>query len=88
MTSSDDSILAVLARTDAALHYRALEVNCHRFNRRVSYNTVKRRMPKLLKAELVEPYEHKTNYFVISEKGRKYLQGDHYPPELDEIDED
>lgn len=84
MTKSDDAILEVLDYTDAALSLKAITVNCNRMNRGISYTTSKRRVPKLVEAGLVEPIEENERFYVITENGRKYLQGEHTPADLDE----
>jgi len=84
MTKSDDAILEVLAETGAALSLKALEVNCQIYHNRISYNTAKRRVPRLLKAGLIRRTDENQRFVVITENGRKYLLGEYLPEELEE----
>ena len=71
MTKSDDAILELLAETNIALPPAVIS-----FNIDVSHPTVRRRLPKLLKHDLVRKADEDKGYYEITEKGRKYLAGD------------
>jgi DNA-binding PadR family transcriptional regulator len=73
MTGYDDIILEVLEETGAVLNKKSIELNAELFNREISYSTIKRRMPKLVEAGLVDVYREKGPYYRITPLGRQYL---------------
>jgi DNA-binding PadR family transcriptional regulator len=83
MTGRDDIILEYLAETGTALNKRGLEINLDLEGYDISYSTIKRRLPKLEDAGLIEVADSSGPWYAISEKGEAYLEGD-----LDLRDED
>ena len=83
MTKSDDSILELLSEADVALNFKGIEVNSERKGNRIPYSTIKRRIPKLVNAELVQTVDDEDMWYVITDSGDAYLEGDHTPPDLD-----
>jgi len=73
MTGSDDKILEVLADSGAAHNKRSIHVTFGLENVEISYQTIKRRLPKLVEAGLVEIVRQKGPYYRITDKGRQYL---------------
>jgi len=86
MTFSDDRILAFLESTGAGHNYRGIEVNTLDRGDKISYSTIKRRVPKLLDVGLVRELEGEGNYYAITEQGEKYLAGDFDARELPDPD--
>lgn len=82
MTDSDDKILELLEESGVALNKRGLEVNFDLRDVDISYSTIKRRLPDLVEAGLLEVVRRKGPYYRITESGREYLQGNHKPPEI------
>lgn len=82
MTGRDDIILEFLAESDSIHNKRGLEINFEELNQPVSYSTLKRRLPKLRDAGLVEVVEEDGAWYRITDKGIQYLEG-----ELDLSDE-
>ena len=75
MTGSDDLILEFLAESGAAHNLRGVVNNLTYRGESISYNTVQRRMPKLLDSGLVEEIPGQGSYYQITETGREYLAG-------------
>jgi predicted transcriptional regulator len=84
MTGSDDSILEVLEETDSGLSMKGIEVNSYLLGSKISYPTIQRRVPKLVEAGLIEQIESYDKWYVITEDGSAYLEGDHTPPDLED----
>ncbi|NLV10694.1 ArsR family transcriptional regulator [Halomicrobium mukohataei] len=76
MTGRDDIILEYLAETGVALNKRGLEINLSSDGYDISYSTIKRRLPKLEAAELIEIADPSGPWYRITEKGERYLQGE------------
>lgn len=85
MNDSDDTILEFLEETGAAFSKRGIEVNFERRNIAISYSTIKRRVGKLEKAELIECIEEKGGYYEITDIGEKYLDGELDREDLEEV---
>ena len=49
---------------------------------RVPYGTISDRLPKLIKGRLVETVDEYEQWYLITEEGSTYLDGDHTPPDL------
>jgi len=79
MTSSDDTILELLEESGLALNKKAMHVNFKARGISISYNTIKRRIPKLADAGLVEELDDEPSYCRITDEGLAYLDGDHQP---------
>jgi len=75
MTGRDDIILEFLADSGAALNKRGLEINLSEEGYDISYSTIKRRLPKLHEAGLIEEVSEKGPWYKISIKGIEYLEG-------------
>jgi len=75
MTGRDDLILEFLAESGAALNKRGLEINLNEEGYDISYSTIKRRLPKLHEAGLIEVVSEKGPWYKISIKGVDYLKG-------------
>jgi predicted transcriptional regulator len=84
MTKSDDSILEVLNEFNGALSLRGIEVNSELLGRRVPYSTIQDRIPKLIDGELVETVDEHEQWYLITDEGSAYLEGDHTPPDLED----
>ena len=76
MTERDDIILEYLEETDVALNKRGLEVNLQREGYKISYSTIKRRLPKLEENNLITIEDSSGPWYRISEKGKRYLNGE------------
>ena len=76
MTGSDDRILELLAESGVALNKKGLQVNFELDGEKISYSTIKRRLPMLEEGGLIEQVRQKGSYYRITEKGREYLAGD------------
>lgn len=77
MTNNDDAILEFFEDHDVALGPRDLHHNLEtRENHRISYTHVKRRLNKLLEADLVQKEDESAGIYGITDKGREYLAGD------------
>jgi len=76
MTGSDDIILEFLGETEVALNKRGLEINLKEEGYDVSYSTIKRRLPKLEEAELIEIVYESGPWYRITERGQKFLTGE------------
>ena len=76
MTESDDRILEVLNEADLVLPPKTIHVNLERNGVELTPRTIRRRLPKLEKAGLVDLYRESGRYYSISPKGRRYLSGD------------
>lgn len=76
MTGSDDKILELLADSGVALNKKAMEVNVELSDETISYSTLKRRLPKLEDAELVELVRERGGYHRITEREELYLAGE------------
>lgn len=83
MTGSDDKILELLAESGMALNKKVLQVNFELAGEEISYSTLKRRLPKLKEAGLVEQVREKGGYYRITERGEQYLAGEFDASELD-----
>ena len=84
MTGSDDSILEVLRETGSALSMKGIEVNSYILGSTIPYPTIQRRLPKLVEADLVEQINEYEKWYLITENGSAYLEGDHTPPDIDD----
>ena len=84
MKSRDDLILETLEYTDAALSVSGIEVNTARHTSSVSSSTLYRRLPDLLDGGLIETVGPNDRFYVITDDGRAYLNGEFTPPELDD----
>lgn len=82
MTGSDDKILELLEESGVALNKKGLEVNLELEGEDISYSTIKRRLPLLDEAGLVEQVREKGSYYRVTEKGQQYLAGDFSPEEI------
>jgi len=87
MTGRDDLILEYLADTDTALNKRGLEINLNIQGYNVSYSTIKRRLPKLKEAGLIEEVDPSGPWYRITDSGRKYLEGEADLRDADEPDD-
>jgi len=76
MTARDDIILEYLAETGVSLNKRGLEVNLRGEGYDISYSTIKRRLPKLEEAGLIEVVRESGPWYRITDSGREYLDGD------------
>ena len=83
MTKSDDSILEVLDEFSGALSLRGIEVNSELLGRRVPYSTIQDRVPKLISGGLIKTVDEHEQWYLITDEGSAYLDGDHTPPELE-----
>ncbi|QSG05324.1 winged-helix domain-containing protein [Halapricum desulfuricans] len=84
MTGRDDLILDFLAEKDVILNKRGLEINLKNEGYDISYSTIKRRLPKLEEAGLIQIIREKGPYYAITEKGEAYLEGEADLRDLDE----
>ncbi|MFD1642195.1 ArsR family transcriptional regulator [Halohasta litorea] len=84
MTGSDDSILEVLEESDSALSMKGIEVNSYVLGNTIPYPTIQRRVPKLVEAGLIDQLEEYDKWYLISEDGSAYLEGEHTPPDLED----
>jgi predicted transcriptional regulator len=75
MTGRDDVILEYLQDTGVALNKRGLEINLALEGYNISYSTIKRRLPKLEKAGLIEVVDESGPWYRVTEKGESYLTG-------------
>ena len=82
MTKSDDRILEVLDDLGAALSMRGIEINSKILDNRVPYGTINDRLPKLIDAGLITTVDEHEQWYMISENGSAYLDGDYVPPDL------
>jgi len=76
MTGRDDIILEYLEDSGTALNKRGLEINLRKEGYDISYSTIKRRLPKLHEAGLIEVVSEKGPWYQITEEGTEYLEGD------------
>ena len=76
MTGRDDIILEYLADTGVALNKRGLEINLQEAGYDISYSTIKRRLPRLEDADLIEIVYDSGPWYRITERGKSYLEGD------------
>jgi predicted transcriptional regulator len=74
MTGYDDKILEFLKDSGAAHNKRGIEVNLDANNVEISYRTIKRRVPKLVEAGLLEVVDESGPYYRITDLGRQYLK--------------
>ena len=86
MTGSDDQILELLADSGVALNKKAMEVNFELDGEDISYSTLKRRLPKLENAGLVELVRERGGYYRITDLGEQYLAGELDASELESDD--
>lgn len=84
MTKSDDSILELLDDVGYALSLKGIEVNSTIEGNRIPYSTIKRRVPKLVDAKLVRTVDEQERWYLITDNGKAYLEGDHTPPDIDD----
>ncbi|MGQ3723476.1 winged-helix domain-containing protein [Natrialba aegyptia] len=84
MTGNDDSILEYLAERDVALSPRGLDINLEREGIGISYRTINRRLKQLHEKGLVEKVDGDKGWYIISDKGHKYLEGDLDASELED----
>ncbi|QLH83413.1 winged-helix domain-containing protein [Halosimplex pelagicum] len=75
MTGRDDIILEYLAETGVALNKRGLEINLQEEGYDISYSTIKRRLPKLEEADLIEIVYDAGPWYRITDRGLNYLEG-------------
>jgi repressor of nif and glnA expression len=76
MTGRDDLILEFLEDSGAALNKRGLEVNLREDGYNISYSTIKRRLPKLEEAGLIEVVDDRGPWYVTTELAEEYLSGE------------
>ena len=76
MTASDDTLLEHLAETGGVFNKRSLEYTVQHRGGSISYATLKRRLPKLESAGLVEVYSDAGTHYHITNLGRRYLAGE------------
>lgn len=76
MTGRDDIILEFLGETGVALNKRGLEINLREEGYDVSYSTIKRRLPKLEEAGLLEIVFETGPWYRITDRGIGYLEGE------------
>jgi len=84
MTGNDDSILEFLDERDVALSPRGLDINLDREGIGISYRTINRRLKRLHEEGLVEKADEERGWYAITDKGRKYLEGDLDASELED----
>ncbi|REA03889.1 phage repressor protein [Haloferax sp. Atlit-6N] len=82
MTGNDDKILELLAQGRLALSKKAIMVNFELSGIDISYSTVKRRLPMLEDAGLVELVREQGGYYRITDQGISYLNEEFEPPEI------
>ncbi|ELK55830.1 phage PhiH1 repressor protein-like protein [Haloferax sp. BAB-2207] len=82
MTGNDDKILELLAQGCLALSKKAIMVNFELSGIDISYSTVKRRLPMLEDAGLVELVREQGGYYRITDQGIAYLNEEFEPPEI------
>jgi len=82
MTGNDDKILELLAQGRLALSKKAIMVNFELSGIDISYSTVKRRLPMLEEADLVELVREQGGYYRITDQGIAYLNEEFEPPEI------
>ncbi|GAA0240770.1 winged-helix domain-containing protein [Haladaptatus pallidirubidus] len=87
MTGNDDTILEYLHEKQVALSPTGLHINLDREGYNISYSTVKRRLGHLEDVNLVERIDRKGGYYILTEKGQRYLSGDLGTEELEKADE-
>lgn len=87
MTGNDDSILEFLGERDVALSPRGLDINLEREGIAISYRTINRRLKQLHEKGLVEKVNEDRGWYVISDKGQKYLAGELDASELEDDNE-
>lgn len=75
MTDKTDTILELLAETDAALSKRGIEINLQLRGYNLSYSTIKDHIRLAEATGLVEEVEQKGAWYTITTDGRKYLEG-------------
>ena len=83
MTGNDDTILEFLHEKQVALSPTGLHINLDREGYDISYSTVKRRLGHLEDVNLVDKLERKGGYYILTEKGQRYLSGDLSAGELE-----
>ncbi|WP_226010532.1 winged-helix domain-containing protein [Halomicrobium salinisoli] len=76
MTGRDDVILEFLAENNVALNKRGLEINLRAEGFDISYSTIKRRLPKLEEAGLLEIVDESGPWYRVTDRGEEYLAGD------------
>jgi repressor of nif and glnA expression len=76
MTGRDDLILEFLEDSGAALNKRGLEVNLRQDGYNISYSTIKRRLPKLEEAGLIEVVDDRGPWYVTTDLAEEYLCGE------------
>ena len=84
MTENDDKILELLAEGRPVLNKKAMLVNFEVKGVDISYSTIRRRLPLLEEANLIELVREQGKYYMISEEGLAYLSEEHQPPEIDD----
>ena len=87
MTGSDDRILELLGESGVALNKKTLQVNFELDGTDISYSTIKRRLPLLEDAGLIEEVRQTGSYYRITEKGEQYLAGELAASELERDEE-
>lgn len=75
MTAPDDIILEFLDESGTALNKRGLEINLKLSGYKVSYSTIKRRLPKLEEAGLIKSVDDSGPWYQITERGKQFLEG-------------
>lgn len=76
MTDMDDIILEFLEDSGAILNKRGLEINLEQDGYEVSYSSLKRHLPQLEEAGLVEKVVEDGSWYEITSKGEQYLEGE------------
>lgn len=79
MTKSDPVILEVFGESGIALPPAVVEFNITG----VSKATIDRRLPYLVEHGLLKKVDERKGYYLITEKGRAYLDGKLKPQELE-----
>jgi len=86
MTGHDDIILEYLHDTGVVLNKRGFEINLELEGNEISYSTIKRRLPKLEEAGLIEIVDESGPWYQITERGERYLKGEVDLRETDDTD--
>ena len=80
MTKSDPAIVEFFGETGIAMPPAVVDYNLSG----VSKSTLKRRLPHLVDADLLEKVDDAKGYYEITEKGRAYLAGELDAADLEE----
>ncbi|WP_238717550.1 winged helix-turn-helix domain-containing protein [Natronorubrum halophilum] len=87
MTRTDDTLLEFLEDTGLALSPRAIEHNMKtRYDESISYSSINGRLPALTDAGLVVKEYPPGGFYSITEKGRKYLDGELDAEDIENIE--